>query len=119
MAMLTERGVDVSRIKVSGNAHLILPYHQQLDALHERHLGEAKLGTTKRGIGPAYADKSMRLGIRVQDLLDEKIFREKLHTSLGHANKILTKVFNRLPIDPDELADRVLDRVPARHPTAA
>jgi len=108
MAMLSDRGVDVSRIRVSGNAHLILPYHQQLDALHERHLGDAKLGTTKRGIGPAYADKSMRLGIRVQDMLDEKIFRAKLHTSLGHANKILTKVFNRLPIDPDELADRVL-----------
>jgi adenylosuccinate synthase len=108
MAMLAQRGVDISRIKVSGNAHLILPYHQQLDALHERHLGAAKLGTTKRGIGPAYADKSMRLGIRVQDMLDEKIFREKLRATLGHSNKILTKVFNRLPIDADALADRVL-----------
>ena len=108
MKMLSDRGVDVSNVRVSGNAHLILPYHQQLDALHERHLGDAKLGTTKRGIGPAYADKSMRLGIRVQDMLDEKIFREKLHTSLSHANKILTKVFNRLPMDPDELADKVL-----------
>ncbi|NNE94693.1 MAG: adenylosuccinate synthase [Acidimicrobiales bacterium] len=108
MEMLSSRGVDVSRIRVSGNAHLILPYHQQLDALHERHLGNAKLGTTKRGIGPAYADKSMRLGIRVQDMLDEKIFRAKLHTALGHANKVLTKVFNRLPVDPDQLADRVL-----------
>lgn len=108
MKMLSDRGVDVSNVKVSGNAHLILPYHQQLDALHERHLGDAKLGTTKRGIGPAYADKSMRLGIRVQDMLDEKIFREKLHASLSHANKILTKVFNRLPMDPDELADKVL-----------
>ncbi|NNF56560.1 MAG: adenylosuccinate synthase [Acidimicrobiales bacterium] len=108
MAMLEERGVDVSRMKVSGNAHLIMPYHQQLDALHERHLGDAKLGTTKRGIGPAYADKSMRLGIRVQDMLDEKIFRAKLHTALGHANTILTRVFNRLPIDPDQLADKVL-----------
>ncbi len=108
MKMLSDRGVDVSKVRVSGNAHLILPYHQQLDALHERHLGDAKLGTTKRGIGPAYADKAMRLGIRVQDMLDEKIFREKLHTSLSHANKILTKVFNRLPMDPDELADKVL-----------
>ncbi len=108
MKMLSDRGVDVSKVRVSGNAHLILPYHQQLDALHERHLGDAKLGTTKRGIGPAYADKSMRLGIRVQDMLDEKIFREKLHTSLSHANKILTKVFNRLPMDPDDLADKVL-----------
>ena len=75
MDKLARRGVDTARLRVSGNAHLILPYHQQLDALHERHLGKAKLGTTKRGIGPAYADKAMRLGIRVQDLLDEDIFR--------------------------------------------
>ena len=85
-----------------------MPYHQQLDALHERHLGKSKLGTTKRGIGPAYADKSMRLGIRVQDLLDEMIFREKLRASLIHTNKVLTKIFNRLPVDPDGLADKVL-----------
>ena len=106
--MLTRRGIDCSRLRVSGNAHLIMPYHQQLDALHERHLGKSKLGTTKRGIGPAYADKSMRLGIRVQDLLDEMIFREKLRASLIHTNKVLTKIFNRLPVDPDALADKVL-----------
>jgi adenylosuccinate synthase len=108
MDMLDRRGIDTSRIKVSGSAHLILPYHQQLDALHERHLGKAKLGTTKRGIGPAYADKAMRLGIRVQDLLDEEIFRQKLEASLYHTNRVLTKVFNRLPVDPDALADKVL-----------
>ena len=108
MDMLTRRGIDCSRIRVSGNAHLILPYHQQLDALHERHLGKAKLGTTKRGIGPAYADKAMRLGIRVQDLLDEEIFRQKLEAALNHTNKVLTKVYNRLPVDPDALADKVL-----------
>ncbi|MGI9595038.1 MAG: adenylosuccinate synthase [Acidimicrobiales bacterium] len=106
--MLTRRGIDCKQLRVSGNAHLIMPYHQQLDALHERHLGKSKLGTTKRGIGPAYADKSMRLGIRVQDLLDEMIFREKLRASLIHTNKVLTKVFNRLPVDPDMLADKVL-----------
>ena len=106
--MLSRRGVDCSRLRVSGNAHLILPYHQQLDALHERHLGKAKLGTTKRGIGPAYADKAMRLGLRLQDLLDEMIFREKLRAALIHSNKVLTKVFNRLPVDPDALADKVL-----------
>ena len=106
--MLTRRNVDCSRLRVSGNAHLILPYHQQLDALHERHLGKSKLGTTKRGIGPAYADKSMRLGVRVQDLLDEQIFREKIRAALVHTNKVLTKVFNRLPVDPDALADKVL-----------
>lgn len=108
MDMLTKRGIDCSKIRVSGNAHLILPYHQQLDALHERHLGKAKLGTTKRGIGPAYADKAMRLGIRVQDLLDEDIFRQKLEAALYHTNRVLTKVFNRLPVDPDALADKVL-----------
>lgn len=106
--MLTRRGIDCKNLRVSGNAHLIMPYHQQLDALHERHLGKSKLGTTKRGIGPAYADKSMRLGVRVQDLLDEMIFREKLRASLVHTNKVLTKIFNRLPVDPDGLADKVL-----------
>ena len=105
---LSRRGIDCSHLRVSGNAHLILPYHQQLDALHERHLGKAKLGTTKRGIGPAYADKAMRLGIRVQDLLDEDIFRQKVEASLYHANRVLTKVFNRLPLDPNEVADKVL-----------
>jgi adenylosuccinate synthase len=108
MDMLTKRGIDCSKVRVSGNAHLILPYHQQLDALHERHLGKAKLGTTKRGIGPAYADKAMRLGIRVQDLLDEEIFRQKLEAALNHTNRVLTKVFNRLAVDPDSLADKVL-----------
>src|ERR1019366_3234812 len=71
---LIERGVDVSRLVVSGNAHLIMPYHQELDRLTERFLGKNALGTTKRGIGPAYADKSSRVGLRVQDLLDAKIF---------------------------------------------
>ncbi len=106
--MLTSKGVDCSRLKVSGNAHLIMPYHQELDALHERHLGAAKLGTTKRGIGPTYADKAMRTGIRVQDLLDPKIFRKKLEVALDHHNKVLTKVFNRLPIEVDAVADEYL-----------
>jgi len=108
MEMLKSRGVDCSRLKVSGNAHLIMPYHQELDALQERYLGKAKLGTTKRGIGPTYADKALRVGIRVQDLLDESIFRQKLAAALSHSNRVLTKVFNRLALDPDELADRVL-----------
>lgn len=106
--MLTRRGITTDRLRVSGNAHLIMPYHQQLDALQERHLGKAKLGTTKRGIGPTYADKATRMGVRVQDLLDEQIFREKLRASLSHHNKVLTKVFNRLPVDPDNLADKIL-----------
>lgn len=111
---LESKGVDCSRLKVSGNAHLILPYHQELDMLTERYLGKNKLGTTKRGIGPTYADKSMRVGIRVQDLLDEKIFREKLDVVLGDKNTVLTRVYNRLPADPQELADRVMTEVVPR-----
>ncbi len=105
---LQARGVDCSRLRVSGNAHLIMPYHTELDALHERHLGKGKLGTTKRGIGPAYADKSMRIGLRVQDLLDPKIFRAKLDVALAHTNKVLAKVFNRLPMRPTDICDEYL-----------
>jgi len=108
MDMLGAQGVDTAKLRVSGNAHLILPYHQELDALHERHLGKNRLGTTKRGIGPAYADRAMRVGIRVQDLLDEKIFRKKLGAALEHTNKVLTRVFNRLPVDADEVAEEYL-----------
>ncbi|MDP6975570.1 MAG: adenylosuccinate synthase [Acidimicrobiales bacterium] len=108
MDMLESRGVSTGRLRVSGNAHLILPYHQELDALHERHLGKNKIGTTKRGIGPAYADRSMRVGLRVQDLLDEKIFRQKLDAALEHHNRVLTRVFNRLPVDGDAIADEYL-----------
>ncbi len=107
--MLTAKGVDCSRLAVSGNAHLIFPYHQELDALHERHLGENKLGTTKRGIGPAYADRALRVGIRVQDMLDEKIFRAKLDTVLRHTNTVLAKVYNRLPVDADEIVHNYLE----------
>jgi adenylosuccinate synthase len=105
MDMLESRGVDVSRLRVGGNAHLIFPFHQDIDASHERHLGAGKLGTTKRGIGPAYADKSMRVGLRVQDMLDPKIFREKLEVVLGQTNKVLTKVYNRLPADIEDIID--------------
>jgi adenylosuccinate synthase len=105
---LAGRGIDVGGLRLSGNAHLILPYHQQLDALHERHLGNASLGTTKRGIGPAYADRAWRVGIRVQDLLDAKIFRQKLDLVLRHTNQVLAKVYNRLPVSADEIADEYL-----------
>src|SRR5690554_3578891 len=111
---LESRGVDCSRLRVSGNAHLILPYHQELDRLIERHLGKNKLGTTKRGIGPAYADKASRVGLRVQDLLDPGIFREKLAAVLAEKNLVLAKVYNRLGFDPDELADRYLEEVAPR-----
>ena len=103
MDSLEARGIDCSALRVSGNAHLIMPYHTELDALHERHLGSAKLGTTKRGIGPAYADRAMRMGLRVQDLLDPKIFRAKLDAALTHTNRVLAKVFNRLPISAEDI----------------
>ena len=107
------RASTASRLKVSGNAHLILPYHQEIDRLTERRLGSAKLGTTKRGIGPAYADKASRVGLRVQDLLDPKIFRAKLDVVLKEKNQILAKVFNQLPLDADEIADALPRGVPA------
>ncbi len=104
MDTLERRGVSTARLKLSGNAHLILPYHQELDAVSERYLGKNKLGTTKRGIGPAYADKAARIGLRVQDLLDPDIFRAKLDTALREKNQVLTRVYNRLPIDAEEIA---------------
>jgi adenylosuccinate synthase len=108
MDKLTAGGVDCSRLVVSGNAHLIMPYHQELDALTERYLGRNKLGTTKRGIGPTYADKAARVGIRVQDLLDAKIFRQKLDVVLKEKNLILAKVYNRLPLSAHDIAERYL-----------
>ncbi len=96
-------GVDTSRLLVSTNAHLIMPYHLELDRVTERYLGRQQLGTTKRGIGPAYADKASRIGLRVQDLTDEKIFRKKLETALKEKNAILSKVYNRLPLESEEI----------------
>jgi adenylosuccinate synthase len=110
-AALEARGIDLSRLVVSGNAHLVMPYHVELDRLTERYLGKEKLGTTKRGIGPAYADKAARIGLRVQDLLDPKIFRQKLDAVLKEKNAILAKVYNRLPLDADKIAAQYLDEV--------
>lgn len=109
MDMLEARGVDTSGLRVGGNAHLILPYHQEIDKVTERWLGKAKIGTTKRGIGPAYADKAMRSGLRVQDLLDPKIFRQKLEAALREKNAVLAKVYNQLPLSADDICDEYLD----------
>jgi adenylosuccinate synthase len=108
MDELSARGIDPSRLKISGNAHLIMPYHLELDKLTERYLGKHSLGTTKRGIGPAYSDKAARIGLRVQDLTDPRIFREKLEVVLKEKNLLLTKVYNRLPLDPEEIAESYL-----------
>ena len=107
--MLEAKGVSCDRLKISGNAHLILPYHQDLDVVFERHLGANKLGTTKRGIGPAYADKAFRVGIRIQDLLDPKIFREKLDVALHEKGPLLAKVYNRLAPNVEDLASVYID----------
>src|ERR1700683_1743916 len=111
---LSAKGVDVSRLVVSGNAHLIMPYHQELDRLTERYLGKNSLGTTRRGIGPAYADKASRVGLRVQDLLDAKIFRQKLEVALKEKNAVLAKVYNRLPITAASICEKYLDEYAPR-----
>jgi hypothetical protein len=109
-----KKGVDVSRLVVSGNAHLIMPYHQELDRLTERFLGKNALGTTKRGHRPAYADKSSRVGLRVQDLFDAKIFREKLDVVLHEKNLILTKIYNRPAMSAKDIAERTRRNAPDR-----
>src|SRR5262245_29868889 len=112
--MLESRGRSCERLKVSSSAHLILPYHQLLDRVTERHLGRNKLGTTKRGIGPAYADKAARVGLRVSDLYDHKIFRQKLELVLKEKGQVLAKVYNQLPPSADEIADVYLDELAPR-----
>jgi adenylosuccinate synthase len=105
---LAAMGVDPSRLVVSGNCHLIMPYHLELERVTERFLGKNALGTTKRGIGPAYGDKAARIGIRVQDLFDEKIFREKLEIVLREKNLLLTRVYGRLPLTADAIVEDYL-----------
>jgi adenylosuccinate synthase len=104
IAMLTDRGVDPKNLRISANAHLIMPYHRKLDAVMERYLGRQMIGTTKKGIGPAYTDKYSRQGIRVQDLFDPKIFRDKLEVALNDKNKLLSRVYNQLPMDAERIA---------------
>ncbi|MGZ4631672.1 MAG: adenylosuccinate synthase [Actinomycetes bacterium] len=105
---LEERGVDTSRLVVSANAHLIAPYHRTIDKVAERFLGKARLGTTGRGIGPTYADKMSRVGVRVQDLFDEKILRQKIEGALELKNHLLVKVYNRRAITVDEVVDEFM-----------
>jgi adenylosuccinate synthase len=108
MDTLASRDIDPSRVRVSSNAHLIMPYHRKLDAVMERFLGRHQIGTTKRGIGPAYMDKISRQGIRMQDLFDPKIFRSKLETALKDKNRLLTKVYNQMPMDIEPIAEEYL-----------
>jgi adenylosuccinate synthase len=101
-------GIDPSRLVVSGNCHMIMPYHLEIERMTERFLGKNALGTTKRGIGPAYGDKAARIGLRIQDLFDEKIFREKLDIVLREKNLVLTRVYGRLPVSADLIVDDYL-----------
>ena len=102
---LNERGIDTSKLVISSNAHLITPYHRTIDKVSERFLGKAKIGTTGRGIGPAYADKISRIGIRVQDLFDESILEKKIESALRDKNQVLTKVFNRKEMETQEVLE--------------
>ena len=103
---LKARGYDCDNLRISSNAHLIMPYHILLDSAHETQLGKRKIGTTRRGIGPAYTDKAARLGIRVQDLTDKKILRQKLDTAIGEKNDLLEKVYNSPGVDPFEVMEQ-------------
>ncbi len=108
MAGLEARGVDTSRLLISASAHLITPYHVTLDKVTERVLGKAKIGTTGRGIGPTYMDKVARIGIRVQDLFDPSILRQKVEGALVNKNQTLVKVFNRRELDIDAITEELL-----------
>src|SRR6266436_3599689 len=102
------RGVSCERLLISADAHLIMPHHIALDKVTERYLGNARIGTTGRGIGPAYSDKASRVGIRVQDLFDPGILRQKLDLALRDKNQVLTKLYNRRGIDAQVVTEQYL-----------
>jgi adenylosuccinate synthase len=116
---LEAQGINTSNLLISANAHLITPYHVTLDKVTERFLGNSKIGTTGRGIGPSYADKTSRLGIRVQDLFDEKILRAKIEGSLLSKNQVLVKVFNRRAVTVDEVVENLMQHAQRLQPYVA
>ncbi len=116
---LNARGVDTSRLVVSAAAHVITPYNRTLDKVTERFLGSRKLGTTGRGIGPTYADKMARVGIRVQDLFDADVLREKVTGALNFKNQVLVKVYNRRGFDVDAVVDELLGYADRLRPMVA
>jgi len=105
---LVERGIDTSKLLISGNAHLITPYHRTLDKVTERFLGKRKIGTTGRGIGPAYADKINRVGLRVQDLFDPGILTQKVESALSDKNQMLVKMYNRRELAVEAIVEEYL-----------
>ena len=116
---LSSRGVDVSRLLVSANAHVITQYHRTLDKVTERFLGKRQIGTTGRGIGPAYADKINRVGIRIQDLFDTNILRQKVEGALDSKNHLLVKIYNRRAISVDEVVEDLLSYAERLRPMVA
>ena len=105
LEMLNERNVNTEKLAISPNAHLVMPYHKLLDELIEESLGENKIGTTKKGIGPCYADKIQRRGIRVQDLLNKDLFEKKVKANVEETNLTLTKIYNQPPLVAEEIID--------------
>ncbi len=105
MRYLEEQNISVKNLYISSNAHLIMPYHLVLDREGEIRLGSSKIGTTRKGIGPAYADKTTRIGIRVQDLLDKNILKKKIAAALEEKNLMLTKIYNVQPMRADEIIE--------------
>ena len=116
---LNARGIDTSRLRVSANAHVITPYHVTVDKTTERFLGKRAIGTTGRGIGPTYADKINRVGIRIQDLFDESILRQKVEAALVQKNQLLSKVYNRAAIRVDEVVAELLSYTERLRPMVA
>jgi hypothetical protein len=116
---LEERGVDVTRLVVSANAHVIASYHSTIDKVTERFLGKNRIGTTGRGIGPAYADKINRIGIRVADLFDESILRQKVEGSLEVKNQLLAKAYNRRAVEVDAVVEELLSYADRLRPMVA
>jgi adenylosuccinate synthase len=114
--LLAQRGIDASRLVVSANAHIIASYHRTVDKVGERFLGKSKIGTTGRGIGPSYADKMSRVGVRVQDLFDEKILRQKVEGALDQKNQLLVKIYNRAAINVDAVVTELLEYVERLRP---
>ncbi|GAB2637334.1 adenylosuccinate synthase [Prescottella soli] len=108
LAGLEERDVDTTGLLISADAHLIMPYHVAIDKVTERFLGAKKIGTTGRGIGPCYQDKIARVGVRVADVLDEKILTQKVEAALEFKNQVLVKIYNRKALDPQQVVDEVL-----------
>jgi adenylosuccinate synthase len=116
---LEARGIDTSRLRISANAHVIASYNRTLDKVSERYLGARRIGTTGRGIGPTYADKMNRLGVRIQDLFDESILRQKVEAALSFKNQVLSKIYNRSAIKPDEFIAELLSYAERLRPMVA